>query len=238
METTKYRLSRHAFLCVANRYCVVLDAKSERYRAVKRDEVESLGPWLEGWPGSVACNDPHALPPQSAGEVAAELCRREILTTVDREGKPVQPQRILPATKNTAALERPAAAALLRQGAKFLFAVARTRRQFQRGSFETVIHDVEILREPGAADREVDVKYERFLVSIFDGWRSCYSRPYVCLFDSLCLLNFLALHGLFPRLVFGVIVEPFHAHCWLQKGNVVLNDTVERVSAYTPIMCV
>jgi hypothetical protein len=36
--------------------------------------------------------------------------------------------------------------------------------------------------------------------------------------------------------VFGVQARPFAAHCWVQKGEVVFNDTVEHVSGYTPIM--
>jgi hypothetical protein len=76
------------------------------------------------------------------------------------------------------------------------------------------------------------------LLSVFKRWRAYYSRPYVCLFDSVCLLRFLNFYNLFPTLVFGVVAEPFHAHCWLQDGGTVLNDTVERVSAYSPIMSV
>ena len=74
------------------------------------------------------------------------------------------------------------------------------------------------------------------LASIFNVWRAYYVRPSLCLFDSLCLLEFLACYALFPKWVFGVNAEPFQAHCWVQEGTAVLNDTVERVSAYTPIM--
>jgi hypothetical protein len=42
----------------------------------------------------------------------------------------------------------------------------------------------------------------------------------------------------FPRWVFGVQSRPFAAHCWLQLGGVVLNDTVDHVKRYTPIMVV
>jgi Transglutaminase-like superfamily len=38
--------------------------------------------------------------------------------------------------------------------------------------------------------------------------------------------------------VFGVNADPFEAHCWVQAGSVVLNDTLGRVSSFTPIMSV
>ncbi|AHE53694.1 hypothetical protein NX02_09870 [Sphingomonas sanxanigenens DSM 19645 = NX02] len=30
--------------------------------------------------------------------------------------------------------------------------------------------------------------------------------------------------------------DPFAAHAWVQKGDVVLNDTAEQVNLYTPIL--
>jgi hypothetical protein len=38
--------------------------------------------------------------------------------------------------------------------------------------------------------------------------------------------------------VFGVREAPFTAHCWVQDGAVVLNDHLENVDLYTPIMTV
>jgi len=59
-----------------------------------------------------------------------------------------------------------------------------------------------------------------------------------CLFDSLALLNFLALDGLSAHWVIGVKVQPFGAHSWLQQGSTVLNDQHDRVRRFTPILVV
>ena len=59
-----------------------------------------------------------------------------------------------------------------------------------------------------------------------------------CLFRAWMLLEFLAQSGLGARWVFGVRTWPFSAHCWLQDGPVVLNDSVGRVSDYSPILVV
>jgi len=56
-----------------------------------------------------------------------------------------------------------------------------------------------------------------------------------CLVNSLTLLEFLAAHGLFPRLMFGIQSHPFAAHCWLQHEDMVLNSTLEQVIQFTPM---
>ena len=50
------------------------------------------------------------------------------------------------------------------------------------------------------------------------------------------LIEFLAAHGQFPMLVFGVQAHPFNAHCWVQHADVVLNSTLEEVVQFTPMM--
>jgi hypothetical protein len=57
----------------------------------------------------------------------------------------------------------------------------------------------------------------------------------VCLLDSLSMLKFLARRGARASIVFAVASDPFSAHCWVQAGNVALNDTVGNVRAHTPI---
>jgi len=77
------------------------------------------------------------------------------------------------------------------------------------------------------------------LVAAFSTLRPFFfSAKDACLFDALSLSEFLAGYGFFPRWVFGVQSRPFGAHCWLQLNGVVLNDSVDHVKRYTPIMVV
>ena len=59
-----------------------------------------------------------------------------------------------------------------------------------------------------------------------------------CLFQAFLLLDYLGQRGQSADWVFGVRTWPFSAHCWLQSGAAVLNDTVDRVRAYQPILIV
>ncbi len=57
-----------------------------------------------------------------------------------------------------------------------------------------------------------------------------------CLPWSASLVKLLRHSGLGARLVIGVRTAPFSAHAWAQVDGVVLNDSLDRVIPYTPIL--
>lgn len=59
-----------------------------------------------------------------------------------------------------------------------------------------------------------------------------------CLFRSLMLRAYLRRLGLSATWVVGCQTWPFEAHCWLQSGVVVLDDTAEHAASFTPLMAV
>jgi hypothetical protein len=59
-----------------------------------------------------------------------------------------------------------------------------------------------------------------------------------CLLDSLTLVEFLAGYGIRASCTFGVRANPFEAHCWVQIGGHVVNETPEMARRYAPILCV
>jgi len=59
-----------------------------------------------------------------------------------------------------------------------------------------------------------------------------------CLYRSFVLHALLSREGLNAAWVFGVQTWPFEAHCWLQVEDVVLDDTCDHVSGFTPILVV
>jgi hypothetical protein len=54
----------------------------------------------------------------------------------------------------------------------------------------------------------------------------------------LALVDFLAYLHFYPDLVIGVRLAPFSFHAWVQFGDIVLNDEVDTVRPYTPILVV
>ena len=59
-----------------------------------------------------------------------------------------------------------------------------------------------------------------------------------CLFRSLFLMRYLAARGIAPTWTFGVRLAPFGAHCWIEYQGAVLNDPLEHVAAFTPILAI
>lgn len=59
-----------------------------------------------------------------------------------------------------------------------------------------------------------------------------------CLRDSLALAFYLNRRRAPFALVFGVKLAPFAAHCWLQDDALVLNDSLDSVADFRPILVV
>ena len=56
-----------------------------------------------------------------------------------------------------------------------------------------------------------------------------------CLLDSLAMAKFLKRRYMHVNVIVGVTSDPFSAHCWVQAGNMVLNDALGNVRIYSPI---
>lgn len=59
-----------------------------------------------------------------------------------------------------------------------------------------------------------------------------------CLSQSLALIDNLIANGYAPDLIFGVTLEPFSAHCWIQIDSLILNDDYENLRKFTPILSI
>ena len=59
-----------------------------------------------------------------------------------------------------------------------------------------------------------------------------------CLPRSIALATYLNARQIDASIVFGIMGRPFSAHCWVQVGNCVMNDSLDTVRNYTPIKIV
>jgi hypothetical protein len=115
-------------------------------------------------------------------------------------------------------------------------AVADVLRHYQRRSFARILAGV----AAGPA-RPRDPQITSALISAVDRYHRW--SPYAplsgkCLLRGFVMLRALRREGLDAVWVFGVRTWPFHAHCWLQVEDMVLDDHHDRVGAYTPLMAV
>lgn len=74
------------------------------------------------------------------------------------------------------------------------------------------------------------------LAAAFEALSPLFRRSERCLVRSLAYHALCSRRGLAAQLVFGVQASPFSAHCWVQQGDLVLNDSIDNVRPFTPIM--
>ena len=56
-----------------------------------------------------------------------------------------------------------------------------------------------------------------------------------CVPDSLALMRMFWRHGLDADLLFGVRLDPFAAHCWVQSDDHLLSDPLSNIADFTPV---
>jgi hypothetical protein len=56
-----------------------------------------------------------------------------------------------------------------------------------------------------------------------------------CVQDSLALMTCLWRRHLDAELYFGVRLDPFAAHCWVQSGDLLLTDPAASVAEFSPV---
>lgn len=108
---------------------------------------------------------------------------------------------------------------------------ARAAAAFRRHSIESIVARRALMRAHGKdriPPREEILRYCATEVLA--------RREGDCLTRALGLLLHLGRRGSGLDWVFGVTGAPFSAHCWIQAGDEVLNDSIEVTRAYTPIL--
>lgn len=120
----------------------------------------------------------------------------------------------------------------------FLAACTTATVRLSWGRLESTVKNVEQRKTHRASLKPFDMARARELTAIFHKLRSFFPRNYLCLYDSLALIEFLARYDIFPTWVFGVKLEPWAAHCWVQEGPFTFNEGVEEAAHYTPVMVI
>jgi len=237
----RYGLAKHVFVCADEEYVIVLDVKQDRYFTLDAATTAALVPLLPGWPAvRTAGASPGNRQELAADEAAAPLLQQGWLLELpapSKEATPVIPP--LPETELLTGLTVAGATIHAHAVLTFVFASIFAKLALRFWRFERVIRRVAERKAAHQGAGTLDVARARQLVDIFARLRVfLFSHREKCLHDSLALLEFLARYGIFPSWIFGVRARPFVAHCWVQDGDIVFNDTVEHVAAYTPIMVV
>jgi hypothetical protein len=244
-----YFLAPHVYTCVTEDHVVLLDLERDKYVGVAREQMSTLAEQVKGWPligstGAGAGGDARSSitsPSTRADAVLAKMLAAGMLTTDPAVGKEASPLRMpeasvpliepdldwKPAVTFTDVTRFFIASLITALSMRLLpirAVITRVARRKAAASVTGVLFDLNIARRA----TEAFIRLRPLLFGAQDA----------CLYDSIALVRFLSYYRQFPMCVIGVQTGPFGAHCWVQEGNVVLNDAPDYVRRFTPILAV
>ena len=254
----EYFLSPNISFCIADGKVVFLDLRdlddagfqAHAYTALPINKSHRLHQALLGndhasWPG----HNQLLTPSEEADEAFEEILECGLVTddpSLGRRGLPFQSP--MPGTSLSDSDAFPGQTAVMSHAASY-FMVARTAISLMPPdtedgeTFRKISTDlVERLRRrkalAGQSGRPFDRERAGRLALIARELRPWFDEKPDCTTDALIVIEFFARHGLYPDWMFGVQANPLQAHCWVQQDDVVINDAVDVVSQFTPIMSV
>jgi len=211
---TTYQLSGHLHFCEVDGSRVFLDLPGDRYFMLAPAADADFAAVLRG----------------DAGPGAERLLRSGILVRAPG-GRPISaPDLTAPECSLVEDCGNPQRASASRILEIWLLVLA-ARRALAARRLPALIARASRGQPDPAAAAAVDSAAAQFLAA----------RRYVpaapgCLHDSLALSRYLARRGLAASLVIGVRLHPFGAHCWVQHGGTVLNDTLSAARGFQPVL--
>lgn len=213
----KVALRAGVHAAMAGQDLVLLDVGSDSYVCIRGDEDHALAVEADGRTLRLS-SDTLARELADAGLLAANVPPGARPDTVPRpEGTALRDHYGMPVWRDL-----PEALATL----------AAVLRDYRGRAFSDVIAPPKH-SPPAAASVSVQEVCDRF-----HRWVPFAPVSGKCLLRAFMLRRLLHRAGHTPLWVFGVQTWPFSAHCWLQIGNLVLDDHPDRVAPYAPIMVV
>jgi hypothetical protein len=234
-----FYLSRHAYVREFEDGAIILDLRNDTYVGVDVQHLAGLRTCIGNWPDSGIIMRKVQLQDTSTPEtLIAELLTRGILT------KSLTSKQPPPAASPTTALTATTSGLVRRRislihVAQFAIAYLLVALRLKRHGLVSLTDWLR--RQQSSIDRRHSVAQPKTvarLTSFFWLRTWCYTARRRCLFDSLVLSVYLT-RGMVPcTFVVGVSTKPFLAHAWVQIAGSVLNDTVERVQDFAPILSI
>lgn len=217
-STSSYGLRRGLRFCICSGRAVFLDIPGDRYFCLPPSSDADFQRWAAG----EANDDPDAL---------QKLVELGILVASGAELPVAQPAFVpAPVSDLSREVSSNIAWTLL---AVIEQCIARIR--LRRSTFGRLVQGLEDNAQTPVAVATNGRSHAKVAGAFARSSLLVHSRDN-CLSQSLAFRRACRRLGLDGTLVIGVRLDPFAAHCWFQHEDVVLNDSVERVRHYTPIL--
>jgi hypothetical protein len=234
-----YHLSQHAHCCAFNDGAVILDMRTGKYLGIDSRHLPTLMANVVDWPRTSPLRSGDQQPNEDESkQLISTLCRRNILTTMPSFKPSVQlPDPRLSLSGTGGATTRKSVPTMHKL--IFVIALLRVLSMRHKRRLEPVVDWVRVHQSTIPRRHTSDMGHITRLLWSFERIRVWfYTARQYCLLDSLVLSVFLSLARQPCSLVIGVTTKPFLAHAWVQVDEAVLNDTVEHVQLFRPLLVV
>lgn len=214
-----WMLAPDVTFCIASNKAIFLDVRADRYTCLPERLNAPFVRWVSG-----------DYPAQPSDATAMLECAGLLVPTED-DVLPT-PCRIA-AARSGVSPRRPGPAASLLAFMRFHHAFHQARRRLaRRGLFGALSHVS--TRRTALHPHHDPCVIAADLLAV----GAALGPGDDCLARSLALVDSLHRAGSDGTIILGVLAMPFGAHCWVQAGDHVLNDHVDRVSLFTPILAI
>jgi hypothetical protein len=238
-QAYKYVLAHDVYVSKLDDAAVFLDLRSNQYLAVPPDSIAALDEIVDGF-CTLGVAEPHFRSSRSSAESTIKaLVSRGILTESRHAGAPAC-RAMISASQAIAPGERSNTVRTVRAShlANFVAAFSYALFHVRLNRLKPLLDRIRTLHarsgEPSTFPHPATVLE---LLAVFRRLRTYfYTAKDFCLLDALTLALFLHRYEQAPTLVIGVRTKPFVAHAWVQVGNCVVDDRLEAVQGFTPIL--
>jgi len=230
----QYYLCKHIYPCLVDNHVVFLDQKRDRYLCLENPQAAAVWLFLQK-----ASPNPDTREAPVPCDIAKLLLDNGLITTNPPQGKSLADIKIEPPSQERPYYNRdekpPIHAAHIYY---FLSSCLKSAISLRCLPLSFTVNRLKRRRRNHNADTlTLSRKDLHGLIEIFNSMRPLlFTAKDNCMFHALALIEFLSCFRIYPHWVFGVKMGPFLAHCWVQDANTVLNDSIDHVATFTPIM--
>jgi len=209
-------------LAIADEHAIFLDCVADRYFALSGRENDALLRLLAGTGISPA--ERQALTALTGVEASAEYFQSLLAT------------RVTSAPLRGPCVEKSCGRATCLSAIRHLF-VAKTRLKLcgLHGSLERLSR---IPPWPTSDQAPEAAQKTDHIIGAHDWMSRHFTANDACLLRSLALAYHLRSSGCAAQLVIAVKSDPFAAHCWVQSDDQLLNEDLDAVASFEPILVV
>lgn len=234
-------LSHHAHICTLEDSVLFLDLKRNQYATIPRSALPALQVSLAGFRSMLPSIHHQVKSCTTATADLKDLVAHGLLTQSATHGRPVAPLTLEPPCAALApGLRNPQGGANMRAISAFVLSYLYVGANMRARRLHALVVNLQVAAARTSPDAaSTSTEHLLTLLSAFRRYRTfVYTAHDECLFNALVLTHFLHHYSVPATLVIGVRAKPFYAHAWVQVANVVVDDRLEYVLRFKPILAV